>query len=98
MRSVSELAGDRHSGTNRMSIAALVLGILSIPMCFVFLPAILALGFGIAALVQVSNRPGQSGRRLAVTGIVLGAIGLVLPIVVFFALRDADAAIDMRAA
>lgn len=72
----------RHTGTNGMSIASLVLGILSIPMCFLFLPAILAVAFGFVGLSQVKNRPGQSGRGLAIAGIILGGIGLLLIIAI----------------
>jgi len=79
-----------------MSIASLVLGILSIPMCFLFLPAILAIVFGFVGLGQIKNRPGQSGRGLSIAGIILGGIGLVLPVVVFYAMRDADAAFDTQ--
>ncbi|MFE0462058.1 DUF4190 domain-containing protein [Kitasatospora sp. NPDC058965] len=56
-------------GTNGLAITSLVTGIL----CCLW-PA--AIGFGIAALVQLRNRR-QKGRGLAVAGLVLGCLGLV---------------------
>jgi len=63
-----------------MCIASLVLGISSIPLCFLLIPSILAVVFGFVGLGQVKREP-QSGRGQAIAGIVLGGAGLV-----FFAL------------
>ena len=60
-----------------MAVASLVLGILSIPLWFVFLPAVLAVVFGGIALGQISSNSGQTGRGQAIAGLVLGAISLV---------------------
>ncbi len=93
---VPGFGGAQHTGTNGLSVASLVLGILSIQMCFIFLPAILAVAFGIVGLIQITNRPGQAGRGIAIAGIILGGIGLVLPVLVFVAMRDADAAFETQ--
>lgn len=61
-----------------MAVASLVLGIVSIPMCFLFLPAVLAVVFGGIALGQISSDPGQSGRGQAIAGLVLGGVSLAL--------------------
>jgi hypothetical protein len=53
-----------------------VLGIVSIPMCFLFVPALLAVIFGIIALSQINGNPGQAGRGQAIAGLILGAISL----------------------
>jgi hypothetical protein len=73
--------------TNGLAIAALVLGILWL----YWLGSILALVFGYVALSQIKRSGGQqSGRGMAIAGVVLGWIGaavgaLVLGIGLFFA-------------
>lgn len=63
-----------------MAIAAMVLGIISIPLCWEFLIsipcAILAIIFGILAIK--SSRKG-----LAIAGISTGAIGFILTVVIY---------------
>lgn len=56
----------------------MVLGIIAVPMCFLFVPSVLALVFGIIALSQINGNPGQAGRGQAIAGIVLGAVSLAL--------------------
>lgn len=63
--------GGHHRGTNGMAIASMVLGILWI----VGLGSILALVFGYVSLSQV-KRSGETGRGMAIAGVVLGWIGL----------------------
>ncbi|MCX4745525.1 DUF4190 domain-containing protein [Kitasatospora sp. NBC_01287] len=58
-----------HRGTNGLAVTSLVTGL----TCCLW-PA--ALGFGIASLVQLRRRR-QSGRGLAVAGVVLGVLGLL---------------------
>ena len=48
------------------------------------LGSILAVVFGHVALGQIARTPGQSGRGLAVAGIVLGYLGLATPLLFFF--------------
>jgi hypothetical protein len=65
------------SGTNGLAIASLVLGIAQIFLWFVAgIPAII---LGAVALRQV-RLSGQSGRGMAIAGIILGSIGIVLSI------------------
>ncbi len=59
-----------------MAVASLVLGIVAIPFCFIFVPAVLAVVFGFIALGQIKSNPGQAGRGQAITGLVLGGISL----------------------
>lgn len=68
---------------NGLAVAALVLGIAGLLFFVFFAPSILALVFGIVALNQV-NRPGnvQTGKGMAISGIVLGAAGIVLAVLV----------------
>ena len=63
--------------TNRLAIAALVVGILWL----FYLGSVLALVFGYTAKRQIDESGGlQGGRRMAVAGIVLGWIGVgILP-------------------
>ncbi len=63
------------------SVAALILGIIGvIPCCCAvnFIPAVLALIFGI-----ISRKSSKSS--MAIAGMVLGAIGIVIAITIFFA-------------
>jgi hypothetical protein len=60
-------------GTNGLAVAALVLGILWI----YWIGSILAVIFGHVALAQISKRY-QSGKGLAIAGLVLGWIGVGL--------------------
>lgn len=63
--------------TNGFAVASLVIGILWVGG----LGSILALVLGIMGLKQV-NRSGQSGKGLAIAGIVLGSLGILTAIVV----------------
>ena len=70
-------------------MASLVLGIVSIPLCFLFLPALLAVIFGGVALGQISSNPGQAGRGQAIAGLVLGGVSLAF---ILLAIAFADSA------
>lgn len=61
-----------------MAIASLVLGITAIPLCFIFIPALLAVIFGVIALGQIKANPGQSGRGQAIAGLILGGVSLLI--------------------
>jgi hypothetical protein len=65
-------------GRNGLAVSSLVLGILSIPLCFLFIPAVLAIVFGGIALGQISSNPGQAGRGQAIAGLVLGGVSLAI--------------------
>ncbi|MEU5880390.1 DUF4190 domain-containing protein [Spirillospora sp. NPDC047279] len=66
----------RPAGTNGLAIASLVLGILW--LCWI--GSIVAIVTGFIALGQI-RRTGQSGRGLAIAGIVLGVLGVLTGIV-----------------
>lgn len=61
-----------------MSIASLVLGLVGIPLCFVFIPSVLAVVFGFVGLSQIKQDPSQRGRGMAIAGLVLGFAMLAL--------------------
>ena len=58
--------------TNGLAIASLVLGI----MWFYWIGSILAVVFGHVSLSQIKRNPYQTGRGMAIAGLVLGYIGL----------------------
>jgi hypothetical protein len=60
-------------GTSGLAIASLVSGILGFILWF---PAILAVIFGHVAIRQIALR-GQSGRGVAIAGLVLGYVVLL---------------------
>ena len=65
----------RSTGTNGLAIASLLLGVLWMWS----LGSILAVVIGHVALGQIA-RSGQSGRGMAIAGIVLGYLGLATPL------------------
>ncbi len=68
-----------------LAAASLVLGITAIFLnSLYFIPSLLAIGLGIAALLQIRKNPQYySGGGLAVAGIILGAVFLVAYIALF---------------
>lgn len=69
--------------TNGLAIASLVLGILWL----YWIGSILALIFGFIAKSQIDRSNGtQTGRGMAVAGIVLGLIGIVVPLLAIAAI------------
>jgi hypothetical protein len=76
-----------------MSTASLVLGLIGIPLCFLFIPSLLAVIFGAVGLSQIKQDPAQSGSGKAIAGIVLGSVVLVL-IVLAVILSSADFAVQ----
>lgn len=71
----------------------MVLGIVSIPMCFIFVPALLAVIFGAIALNQLSSNPAQQGRAQAIAGIVLGVVSMAF--IVFAVAFAGDASFEV---
>ncbi|MED5816068.1 DUF4190 domain-containing protein [Mycolicibacterium sp. 050232] len=67
--------------TNSVAIGSLVTSILSLflfAMCGIgLLAGLIGIGLGVTALHQI-NRSGQSGKGLAIAGIVMGAIGTLI--------------------
>jgi hypothetical protein len=74
-----------------LAVASMVLGIVAVVFDFIFLwvgliCAIIALILGIVAKNQISNSNGQiGGGGMATTGIVLGAVALLLWLIVLIA-------------
>lgn len=68
--------------TNGMATASMVLGIVGLVTlcgCIGFVPAVVALVFGIISYCSIRNSHGrQSGSGMAIAGIVMGAIPVVL--------------------
>ena len=64
--------------TSGFATTSLVLGILGIPLCMVFVPSILAIIFGIVALLQLRSTENRSARITAIAGISCGAAGLIV--------------------
>jgi hypothetical protein len=73
--------------TNSLAVAGLILGIVAVLLgwCFFNLIfAVLGLIFSCVALVQIKKNPGrESGRGLAITGIVLSCLGLIMGAAMF---------------
>ena len=65
---------------------SLVLGIIGIPaagctVVMIILP-LLALILGGIGISQVTNRPGASGKGMAIAGIICGVIGVIIELMV----------------
>jgi hypothetical protein len=77
-------AAPRRSGK---AIAALVLGISGLLLCFVAVPAILAIIFGVLAMKEIKRSAGTvSGRGMAIAGLVLGIVGIISAVVFWIAI------------
>lgn len=73
-----------------MAIASLVLGLVAIPLCFLFIPSILAIVFGAVGINQIKADPSQRGRGLAVAGLVLGIVVIALTVLLVIIGQTAD--------
>ena len=68
------------------AVAAVVLGLIGIVLCFTGLPAIVALIFGLVARSEIRHSGGRLiGHRAAVTGILLGIIGILCGVAFYVA-------------
>ena len=68
--------------TSGLAVASLILGICAFT-CLPFIGAILALIFGMIARGDIKRSGGEkSGSGMATAGIILGTLGLVLPLIV----------------
>ncbi|MEU4193093.1 DUF4190 domain-containing protein [Kribbella sp. NPDC026611] len=79
-------------GTNSLAVAAMATGIGGI---FFGLAAPVAIGLGIAALAQLRKRPGESGRGMAIAGLVIGSLVtlgyvLLIGLVIAFGTSEGD--------
>lgn len=60
------------------ALAALITGIAGLVLCFLFVPALVALILGILALREIGRSNGmKTGKGMAIAGVVLGALGVV---------------------
>ena len=70
---------------NGQAVASLVLGLIAVPlMCFWYIAfpcAVLAIVFGVIGRSKASKQ-GARGKGMATAGLVLGIIGVLLPILV----------------
>ena len=71
--------------TNGMAIASLVLGIVGVLACFLFIPWILAIIFGIIGIKQCNEDPSYTGKGMAVAGLVLGLVAAAVILLVLVA-------------
>ena len=75
------------SNVNGFAIAGLVLGIISLPLCFCCLGLpfnVLGLIFSAIALSQIKQQPQiYSGKGLALSGLICAIISLVLGLIIF---------------
>jgi len=79
--------------TNGLAIASLVLGIL----CVYWITSILAVIFGHIALSQIKRSNGtQTGRGLAIAGLVLGYVWLALLVVFIVAIATTDSGFNIE--
>lgn len=82
------------TSTNGMAIASMVLGIVWI----YWIGSILAIVFGHVSLSQIKRNPYQTGRGMAIAGLVLGYIGLttltLFIVVIIAAAPSSDAGVD----
>ena len=70
-----------------MGLTSMILGIISVVLCWLLLPGVggvVAIVLGILAVRKLSLTPG-SGKGMPITGIITGAIGILLTIVLGFA-------------
>jgi len=81
--------GGNGMSSNGLAVAAFIFGLLSIPFGeFFFIPCVLAIVMGIAALVQIRKNPGMYATRykvFALIGLILGIILLVFWIIIYVA-------------
>jgi hypothetical protein len=70
--------------SNGYCVASLVLGIIGIPACFTLITPALAVIFGIIGLNQVGASSQGSGKGLSIAGIICGAVGCLLGVLVDF--------------
>lgn len=80
-----------------MAIAALVLGVIGVIGCMVFLPSVLAVIFGILGLRGIKKSGGTTrGKGMAITGLVLGAVGVLAGAGFWVAAAVTDSATSAR--
>jgi hypothetical protein len=69
--------------TNSMAMTGMIMGILSITLglcCYSMPFSILGIVFSLVGLSQIKNNPGQQGRGMAITGLILSILSLLIAI------------------
>jgi general secretion pathway protein G len=85
-----QVQGTSSVKTSKSAIWSLVLGIIGIPLFFLLIPEVLAIVFGIIALVNIKKSVGAlKGTGLAIAGLILG--GLMIMAIPFIAILAAIA-------
>ena len=81
--------GGRTPAMNGMAVAGLVMGIISVTVglfCCGVVFNVLGVIFSLVALSQIKRSPGQqTGRNMAIVGLVLSLLGFVFQIIIFVA-------------
>lgn len=77
-------------GLDGLAIAALVLGVVSIPLFVLFVPAILAIVFGAISRKNLGADDTKTGAGMATAGLVLGILSLIGAVVFLVATIAAD--------
>ena len=77
-----------------MAIAALVLGVLSVPLFVMVVPAILAIVFGAISRRNVASDENKTGAGMAIAGLVLGILSLIGAVVFYVAAIATDESLD----
>jgi len=72
--------GAQPQGTSVLAIISLVSGIISVLCCSIFVFNIVAVVTGLLALKEI-NRGEKTGKGMAMTGLILGAVFLVFSVV-----------------
>lgn len=66
-----------------------MLGISGLVLCFIAVPAILAIIFGVLALKEIKRSAGTvGGRGMAIAGVVLGIVGVIAGVIFWIAIRS----------
>lgn len=96
------MSGQEPTRRSGRAVAALVLGIAGLVLCFLVVPAVLAIVFGILSRRDINRSNGRlSGAGMATAGIVLGILGVLTAVGFYVAaafgsfddLDDSDASI-----
>jgi hypothetical protein len=64
--------------TSQMAVWAMITGIASVLLCCLGFVGVVSIILGAVALSHLKQNPQQSGRGFAITGIVLGALAIIL--------------------
>ncbi len=70
------LEGSEPQTGGRLPTASLIMGVIGLPACPAFVPAVLAIVFGLMA-IRETRRTQAPGRGRAIAGLILGAVGIV---------------------